>query len=139
MEAPTDVAVPDITAAKEIRSGSVPDHVVGGAAKVGKSQYVWGAGNATVTPTGPDLLNARAINATALNLGPLQLWVAVPIVQPEKIALPRGVSRLHPRLTFQRLPTRTGDLNPSLVIASFARATSEAFFAATDALSGRSS
>lgn len=139
METATDVAVPDITAAKEIRSGSVPDHAVGGAAKAGKSQYVWGTGNATVTPTGPDLLNSRAVNVTALNLGPLQLWVAIPMVRPEKIALPRGVSRLHPRLTFQRLPTRTGDLNPSLVNASFARATSEAFFAATDALSGRSS
>ena len=80
MESPTDVAVPDITTAKEIRFGLVPNHVRGGAAKVGKSRYVWGTGNATVLPTGPDLLNSRAINVTALNLGPVQLWAVVPIV-----------------------------------------------------------
>lgn len=113
METPTDVAVPDITRAKEIRSGLVPDHVVGGAAKVGSSQYVWGTGNATVSPTGPDLLNSRAINVTALNLGQLQLWAVVPIVKPETVVLPKGVTRLHPRLAFQSLPTRTGEVSPS--------------------------
>jgi hypothetical protein len=137
MESPTNVAVPDITAAKEIRNGRVPDHVVGGAAKVGRSQYVWGTGNATVLPTGPDLLNARAVNVTALNLGPMQLWVVVPMVRPERIILPQGVTRLHPRLAFRPLPTRTGDLSPSLVNARFTTASSKAFFAATDALSSK--
>ena len=134
MEMPTDVAVPDITTAKAVRKGVVPDHVKGGAAKVGDSRYVWGTGNGTVSPTGPDLLNSRAVNVTALNLGQLQLWVAIPIVKPERLDLPRGVTRLHPRVTFQSLPTRTGDLNPSLVNATFSRATSEAVFAAFDLL-----
>lgn len=134
METPTDVAVPDITTAKGIRKGVVPDQVRAGAAKVGVSRFVWGTGNATVSPTGRDLLNSRAVNVTALNLGQLQLWVAIPIVKPERLALPRGVTRLHPRVTFQSLPTRTGDLNPSLVNATFSRATSEAVFAAVDVL-----
>ena len=134
METPTDVAVPDITTAKGIRHGVVPAHVRTGAAKVHDSRYVWGTGTATVSPTGPDLLNSRAVNVTALNLGQLQLWVAIPIVKPERLALPRGVTRLHPRVTFQSLPTRTGDLNPSLVSAMFSRATSEAVFAAVDVL-----
>jgi hypothetical protein len=134
MESPTDVAVPDVTTAKSVRSGVVPDHVRGGAAKVRNSRYVWGTGNATVSPTGPDLLNSRAVNVTALNLGQLQLWVAIPIVKPERLVLPNGVARLHPRLAFQSLPTRTGDLNPSLVNATFSRATSEAVFAAIDIL-----
>jgi hypothetical protein len=134
METPTDVAVPDVTTAKEIRGGLAPNHVVGGAAKVGRSQYVWGTGNATVSPTGPDLLNARAINVTALNLGPLQLWAVVPIVKPERVVLPKGVIRLHPRLAFQSLPTRTGEVNPSLVSATFSRSTSEALFNAVDVM-----
>lgn len=134
-QTPTDVAVPDITTAKEIRHGRVPDHVLAGAAKVGSSQYVWGTGNATVSPTGSDLLNSRAVNVTALNLGRLQLWVVVPIVKPDGLVLPKGVTQLHPRLAFQSLPTRTGDLNPSLVNATFSRATSEAFFAAIDVMS----
>ena len=134
METPTDVAVPDITTAKSVRNGVVPDHVRGGAAKVHNSRYVWGTGNATVSPTGPYLLNSRAVNVTALNLGQLQLWVAIPIVKPERLFLPNGVARLHPRLAFQSLPTRTGDLNPSLVNATFSRTTSEAVFAAVDIL-----
>lgn len=132
MDAPTDVAVPDITTAKEISRGQLPDHVVGGAAKVGRSRYIWGTGNATVSPTGPDLLNSRAINVAALNLGPLQLWAVVPLFKPEQIVLPKGVTRLHPRLAFQSLPTRTGEVNPSLVKATFSRSTSEAFFGAVD-------
>ena len=38
METPIDVAVPDITRAKAIRNGVVPDHVRGGAAKVDASR-----------------------------------------------------------------------------------------------------
>lgn len=134
MDAPTDVAVPDITTAKEIRAGLVPSHVLGGAAKVGRSRYVWGTGNATVSPTGPDLLNSRAINVAALNLGPVQLWAVIPIVKPERVAFPRGVIRLHPRVAFQSLPTRTGELDPSQVRATFSLSTSEAFFRAVDVL-----
>lgn len=135
METPTDVAVPDITTAKAVRNGVVPDNVQGGAAKVAAgSRYVWGTGNATVSPTGPDLLNSRAVNVTALNLGQLQLWVAIPIVKPDRLALPKGVTRLHPRIAFQSLPTRTGEPDPSLVNAYFSPATSEAVFAAVDTL-----
>jgi hypothetical protein len=71
---------------------------------------------------------------TALNLGQLQLWIAIPIVKPERLVFPKSVTRLHPRLAFQSLPTRTGDLNPSLVNANFSRSTSEAVFAAVDIL-----
>lgn len=78
----------------------MPAHAVGGAAKVGRSQYVWGTGNATVSPTGPDLINSRSINVTAVNLGPLQLWAVVPIVKPDWVVLPKGVTRLHQRLAF---------------------------------------
>lgn len=59
METPTGVAVPDVTTAKSVRNGVVPDHVRGGAAKVRNSRYVWGTGNATVSPTGPDLLQLK--------------------------------------------------------------------------------
>jgi hypothetical protein len=134
METPTDVAVPDISMAKAVRNGVVPDYVRAGAAKVGSTRYVWGTGNASVSPTGPDLLNSRAVNVAAVNLGRLQLWVAIPIVRPETLILPKGVTRLHPRVAFQSLPTRSGDLNPSLVNATFSRATSEAVFAAVDAM-----
>lgn len=103
---------PDITTAKAVRNGVVPDHVRGGVAKVGVSRYVWGTGNATISPTGPDLLNSRAVNVTALNLGRLQVWVAIPIVQAARLDLPQGVTLLHPRLRYQSLRTRSGDLNP---------------------------
>lgn len=134
METPTDVAVPDISTAKAVRNGVVPDYVLAGAAKVGDSRYVWGTGNATVSLTGRDLLSSRAVNVTALNLGRLQLWVAIPIVKPETLVLPKGVTRLHPRVAFRSLRTRTGELNPSLVNATFSRATSEAVFAAVDTM-----
>jgi hypothetical protein len=134
METPTDVAVPDISMAKAVRQGVVAEYVRAGAAKVGSTRYVWGTGNATVSPRGPDLLNSRTVNVTALNLGRLQLWVAIPIVKPETLILPKGVTHLHPRVAFRSLRTRTGELNPSLVNATFSRVTSEAVFAAVDAM-----
>jgi hypothetical protein len=70
----------------------------------------------------------------ALNLGPLQLWTVVPIVKPERVVFPKGVIRLHPRVAFQSLPTRPGELDPSLVRATFSRATSEAFFSAVEVM-----
>ena len=136
MNEPTEVAVPDITVAKQVAAGIVPDEVVAGAARVNETRVLWGAGNATVHPSGPDRISCRAVNVAAFNLGSLQLWVAIPVVRPDALRLPRSVSILHPNLRSRSLHTRSGDLDPTQVIAEYSDATSTALFAALAALSG---
>jgi hypothetical protein len=135
MDEPTQTAVPDITAAKQVAAGVVPDGVIAGAARVGVTKVLWGAGNATVEPSGPDRINCRAVNVAAFNLGSLQLWVAVPLVRPDTLRLPRSVSQLNPMLQSRSLRTRTGALDPTEVVAHYSDATSTAFFAALAAVS----
>lgn len=133
IDTPADVIVPDITTARAVREGHVPDHVRAGAARVDTSTFVWGTGNATVLPAGPDRLSPRAVNVTALNLGPVQLWVVLPLVRPDDLRLPGGVAQLSPRLRFGSLRTRTGDLDPSAVTVTYSDAVTRAVFRAIEA------
>jgi hypothetical protein len=116
---PTDAAIPDIRSAQHIADGRVPEFAVAGAARTNNSTYLWGVGNPTVKPSGPDRISCRAVNVAGLNLGPLQLWVAIPIVPPDKLHLPRGVVALHPQLRSRGLRTRSGNLDPTQVVARY--------------------
>lgn len=130
---PTDASIPDITTARALGAGEVPEDVTIGAARIGGSRYVWGAGNPTVVPAGPDRISCRAINVVALNLGPLQLWVVMPIlVKPDELRLPQGVTRLHPHVRYRSLRSRHPNVDPTQVVAKFSDATTVASFAALD-------
>jgi hypothetical protein len=94
------------------------------------SRYMWGAGNPSAEPTGPDRISCRSINVVALNLGALQLWVVMPVlVEPDELRLPRGVTRLHPYMRYRSLRTRPEDVDPTRVVARFSDATTAAAFA----------
>lgn len=129
MDKPTQTAIPDITTAKKIAAGSVPDGVVAGAARVNDSSMLWGTGNPTVVPSGPDRISCRAVNVAAFNLGSLQLWVAVPLVAPDSLRLPKGVTRLNHQLRSRSLRPRTSNLDPTQVVAEYSDRTTAAAFA----------
>ncbi len=80
-----DVAFPDITLALALGRGEGPNVLVG-AAVTKRAGAVWGAGNPTVRPAGPDRISSRAVNVLGLNLGALQLWTALPIISPRRLA-----------------------------------------------------
>jgi len=135
MEYPTETLVPDITTARALASGDVPGDVTIGAARVAASRhaYVWGAGNATVEPKGPDRISSRAVNVVALNLGELQLWVVMPVIaKPDELRLPRGVIRLHSQVRYGSLRTRRGNVDPTGVTATYSDATTERVFGALE-------
>ena len=127
MSTPTETTLPDITTARTIAGGGVPNHVYAGAARTNGRRYVWGAGNPTVRPTGPDRVSCRAINVAAVNLGSLQLWVAIPVVRPGELRMPRGVASLNPQLRSGSLRTRSGNLDPSSIKATYSDATTATF------------
>jgi hypothetical protein len=135
LDEPTETAIPDITTAKQVAVGVVPDEVVTGAARTNGSRLLWGAGNPIVVPSGPDRISCRAVNVAAFNLGSLQLWVAVPLVRPDALRLPKGVTELHPQLRSRSLRTRTGNLDPTQVVAEYSDATAAVVFAALAAAS----
>ncbi len=124
---PESGSFPDATRARQLGEGNVPDGVVGGALAGKGSMTLWGAGNATVEPAGPDRISSRAVNVVALNLGALQLWGVFPFVRPDAVVLPSGVLRLSARSTFRRLRSRRGGLDPALVAVRYSDATTEAF------------
>jgi hypothetical protein len=129
LQTPTETAAPDITTARALAAGSMPEHVYVGAARIsGDADVLWGVGNPTVRPAGPDRIGCRAINVVAWNLSSLQLWVAVPMLPPDKLRLPLGVTRLHPTLRSGSLRKRSSDLSPSQVRATYSDATTSAFF-----------
>lgn len=134
---PTDASVPDITAARALAEGQTPEGVTIGGARVNGSPYLWGAGNPTVEPTGPDRISCRAINVVALNLGALQLWVVMPIVvQPDELHLPRGVTKLHAHVRYRSLRTRPPNVDPTQVVARFSDTTTASAFAALEQATG---
>jgi hypothetical protein len=136
MDTPAKTAVPDITSARLVASGELPDQMRAGAARVDPgAPFLWGVGNATVKPTGPDRINSRAVNVAAFNLGSLQLWVVVPLVKPDCLELPPGVARLSANLRFGSLRTRLGDLDPTQVRVRYSDQASQLFFAALEQLS----
>jgi hypothetical protein len=101
---PTDVMVPDIGAARAaMGERAIPEHAVFGVARTSPGIHLYGIGNPTVEPVGPNRLSSRAANVAAVNLGSLQLWVVNPLVAPRRVQLPPGVSRLGPRLSSCRL------------------------------------
>jgi hypothetical protein len=133
MDDPTETSIPDITTARALAAGETPPDVTIGAARVAASPYIWGAGNPTVEPTGPDRVSCRAINVVALNLGVLQLWVVMPVVaQPDELRLPQGVTRIHPQLRYRSLRSRHADVDPTQVVARYSDATTDALFAALE-------
>ena len=119
LDSPLDTAIPDVTAAKRIAAGELPDHVVAGAARTAPSTYIWGVGNPTVQPVGPQNISSRAINVAALNLGTLQLWVVIPMIKPVAVRLPRQVTRLNPHVRAAHLSTRVERLNPTDVEVTY--------------------
>lgn len=119
LNSPLDAAIPDLTAAKKIAAGQLPDHIVVGAARTGPTTYIWGVGNPTVRPFGPEHISSRAVNVAALNLGTLQLWVVIPIIKPIAVRLPRQVTRLNPHVRAARLSTRVERLNPTDVVVTY--------------------
>lgn len=125
----TDAAVPDITIARQLANGEVPDILIGGA-RASRTDQAWGAGNASVEPVGPDRISSRAVNVLALTLGELQLWGVLPVIQPDDVHLPPGVQRLLPNSKSRSLRGRQGGLDPSQVTAFFSDATTEAFMSA---------
>ena len=133
MDNPTETSIPDVTTARALAAGETPPDVTIGAARVAASRYIWGAGNPTVEPTGPDRITCRAINVVALNLGALQLWVVMPVVaRPDELRLPRGVTRVHPQLRYRSLRGRHADVDPTQVAARYSDGTTEAVFAALE-------
>lgn len=126
MHVPTESAIPDITAAREVAAGHVPDHVYVGAARIVGARTYWGAGNPTVRGTGADLISSRAVNVAAFNLGLLQLWVALPVVPPDRLTPPRGVTRLNARLRSGALRNRIADVDPTQLTVDYSKARAEA-------------
>lgn len=135
LDEPTETAVPDITTAKKVAAGFVPDEVVAGVARTNDSSVLWGAGNPTVVPSGPDRISCRAVNVAAFNLGSLQLWVAVPFARPDALRLPKGVVELHPQLRSRSLRSRTSNLDPTQVVAEYSDRTTAAILAGLEAAS----
>jgi hypothetical protein len=122
VDAPTETAIPDITTAKAVRNGGSLDHVTIGVARTTGSPYIWGAGNPTVIPSGPDQTSCRAVNVAAVNLGTLQLWVVIPVLPPERVELPPGVLPLGANLPFGLVRFRPGDdIDPMSVCALYPR------------------
>ena len=128
LSTPTETAVPDITTARAVAEESSLDHVYVGAARTDNPGFLWGTGNSTVLPTGPDRISSRAINVAAITLHFLQLWIVMPIIRPDQIRLPKGVIRLHGELRSGELRTRDGNLDPTQVRATYSDETTMNFF-----------
>lgn len=124
---PTETAIPDITTAKAVAAGAPLEHVRVAAARTTDSSVLWGVGNPTVQPSGPDRISSRAVNVASMNLGQLQLWVVVPIVAPDGVHLREGVAPLHEDLTSAGLGTRSGGLDPTQVVVTYSDRTTAAF------------
>ena len=104
LRSPTDVVVPDIGAAQAaMGQRPIPTHAAFAIARTSPGTYLYGVGNPTVEPSGPDRISSRAANVVAVNLGTLQLWAIVALLPPQHIQLPPGVSRLGPRLRYSHL------------------------------------
>jgi hypothetical protein len=92
---------------------------------------LWGVGNASVDPVGPDRISTRAVNVAALNLGEVQFWVVMPFIPADEIRLPAGVLELRPGLKVSQLAYRAADrLDPTEVIAAYGDEVTAAFQAA---------
>lgn len=89
MTAPGVGAIPDVTAARSVFAGHVPDNVTVAAGRLAEPNAVlWSAGNPNVITADRNQINCRVVNAAALNLGLLQLWVLAPLFKPSRLSLP---------------------------------------------------
>lgn len=98
--------IPEATRAHQLYEDN-PAAVTGvtvGVARVAKSEYLWGFGNPTVIPKGPQYANARSATVTCLNLRCLQLWVIAPVFSTATVRLPPRVQRVAATLVFAHLP-----------------------------------
>ena len=131
MRSPTETAIPDISAARAIADGQLPVLCRAGAARTNGTSLLWGTGNPTVLPKGKGKISGRAVNVTAVNLGTLQMWVALPIIiEPDTLRWPAGVAPLHANLRSGSLRTRVNSIDPTQVTAEYSQSTTEALFAA---------
>lgn len=120
MVSPTEIIVPDVTAAKQLIAGDRLEGVAAGAARSARANVLWALGNPSiVAPAG---LSSRVVNAAAFNMGPVQLWVAVPLLQPDDLFLPARIASLEKTLTFSRLRPGRSSLDLTRIRATYSPA-----------------
>lgn len=97
--------LPEATRARQLFQNDphALDGVKIGIARVERSQYLWGFGNPTVVPKGPRYANSRSASVTCLNLGPMQLWIVVPVFRSATVRLPPKVTPAAANLVFAEL------------------------------------
>jgi hypothetical protein len=120
---------PDFTIARLLANGETPNVTVG-AARTVRSTTLWGAGNPSVFPVGPTRISSRSINVLGLNLGELQLWIAIPIFEPDELRLPPGVQQLNSSTKWRTLTSRKSNVDPTQVFAYFSDQTTDLLNAA---------
>jgi hypothetical protein len=131
MATPTETVVPDITTAKQLIAGERLEGVAGGAARSARTSLLWALGNpSVVAPTG---LSSRVVNAASFNMGPIQLWAVVPLVQPDDLVLPARIASLEATLTFSQLRPGQSSLDLSRIRATYSPATAKQIFTAIEA------
>lgn len=131
MISPTETMVPDITAAKQLIGGERLEGIAAGAARSSRTNLLWAAGNPSVVA--PARLSSRVVNAAAFNLGPIQLWVAVPLMKPDSLVLPARVASLDETLTFSQLRPGQSTLDLSRIRATYSAETANQILMAIDA------
>lgn len=130
MANPTETIVPDITTAKQLIAGERLEGIAAGAAKSSRTNLLWAVGNPSVVAAAG--LSSRVVNAAAFNLGPIQLWVAVPLMQPDSLVLPARVASLDETLTFSQLRPGQASLDLSRIRATYSAATARQIFMAIE-------
>ena len=131
MRNPTETAMPDITACRNLGSGQLPATLECGVARA-NGELMWEVGNPTVTCAGQRKLSARAVNAAAFNLGPLQFWVALPVISADRIRMPPGVARLRPDLTYAKLRLGRDPMRLSEIRAHYSKGAVDSFWLAVE-------
>ncbi|MGF1668042.1 MAG: hypothetical protein ACFCVC_17415 [Acidimicrobiia bacterium] len=120
MSAPGVGAVPDVTLARSVFAGQVPDTLIVAAGRLAAPNAVlWCAGNPDVVTADPNRLNCRVVNAIALNLGLLQLWIIAPLFKPSRLVLPEHTALLLPGTRLESLPITGPNLNLGRATAVF--------------------
>lgn len=130
MTSPAETIVPDITTAKQLIAGERLEGVAVGAARSARTNRIWALGNPSVVAAAG--LSSRVVNAAAFNLGPIQLWVAVPLMQPDSLVLPARVASLEETLTFTQLRPGQASLDLSRIRATYSAATARQIFTAIE-------
>jgi hypothetical protein len=121
MVSPTETMVPDVATAKQLIAGERLEGVAAGAARSARTSLLWTLGNpSVVAPAG---LSSRVVNAAAFNMGPIQLWVAVPLQQPDNLVLPARIASLEETLAFSQLLPGQSSLDLSRIRATYSTET----------------